>query len=73
MHPIFERLAHNPEPALNAEHPAPFAPGSAPHSWKNAPKDKSATVHATHTEAHGIEITTPEQYIEQTVKPIGGK
>lgn len=67
MHPLFQQLKNNPEPALNAEHPAPFAPGNAPKALRNIPKDKP--VHATHTEARGVVVETPQQYIENGVKP----
>jgi hypothetical protein len=68
-HPLFEQLAHNPEPSLNAEHPAPAPAGDVPKGWKHLP-DAPKVSQQVHSQAKGIHSDAeffpfPEEY-EQT-------
>ena len=69
-HFLFEQLAHNPEPALNAEHPAPFNAGNVPKAFKNPPKDAAPKVsQQVHSELKGMHSDSdffpfPSEYLQ---------
>lgn len=62
-HPLFDMLRDNPEPALNADHPAPFEAGG----WKKPQGNDVKPPRAPRKNVHNVSIETPEQYIEQEI------
>lgn len=71
-HPLFDIL-RRPEPALDADHPAPFTASNVPAGWKKPQGSGAPKQPAQHSEnVHGLNLETPEEYLEQE-QTIDGK